>query len=214
MKLNEIQQQLKVPKNHLNKFGGYNYRNAEDILEAVKPLLGDSVLTLTDEVVNVGSRNYVKATARFHENRSPDAAIIEVNGYACESEEKKGMDVAQITGAASSYARKYALNGLFLIDDTKDADSDEEPQKAPQSHQAARGATKAQRAVKDPSISLKAAKDRTITLLKMLGYTDLRTKKDYEEAVFELTDFVLTDEDIDRINERLAALVEKEETNE
>jgi len=122
MKLNEIQQALKVPKNHKNSFGGYNYRNAEDILEAVKPLLGDSVLTLTDEVVNIGDRYYVKATAEFC---TKEHDPFHVTAYAREEETKKGMDGAQITGAASSYARKYALNGLFLIDDTKDADSED-----------------------------------------------------------------------------------------
>ncbi len=124
MTLNEIQQKLKVAKSHRNTFGNYNYRNAEDILEAVKPMLGDSTLLLTDEVSQIGDRYYVKATAVF----IADGKQTAVTAYARESEEKKGMDSAQITGAASSYARKYALNGLFLIDDTKDADSDEEKQ--------------------------------------------------------------------------------------
>lgn len=121
----EIQQKLQVPKSHRNTFGNYNYRNCEDILEAVKPLLGDSTLTISDEVVQTGDRYYVKATVRF----TDEEGTVEVTGYARESDDKKGMDASQITGASSSYARKYALNGLFLIDDGKDADSDDNTQK-------------------------------------------------------------------------------------
>lgn len=118
----KIQQKLKAPKNQKNSFGGYNYRSAEDILEAVKPLLAEvgAVLTVSDELVFVGNRYYIKATARYICEET-----IEVSAYAREPETKKGMDDSQITGTASSYARKYALNGLFLIDDTKDADTDE-----------------------------------------------------------------------------------------
>lgn len=119
MKLNEIQQKLKSPKNQHNSFGGYNYRSCEDILEAVKPLLGDSILTITDKIVLIGDRFYVEATATFSDGDNS----ISVSAYAREPELKKGMDAAQITGSASSYARKYALNGLFLIDDTKDPDT-------------------------------------------------------------------------------------------
>lgn len=119
IKLANIQQTLKAPKNQKNTFGKYNYRSCEDILEAVKPLLGDLVLDLSDEIVEVGNRVYVKATATL----SLGDITYSVKAYAREAETKKGMDDAQITGAASSYARKYALNGLFLIDDTKDADA-------------------------------------------------------------------------------------------
>jgi hypothetical protein len=118
-KLAEIQQKLEAPKSQRNNFGNYNYRSAEDILTAVKPLLGDCILTLSDEIVNVGDRFYVKATATIScgsEGKSTTA-------YAREEEARKGMDGSQITGASSSYARKYALNGLFCIDDTKDADT-------------------------------------------------------------------------------------------
>jgi len=121
MNLNEIQKNLKAPKNKRNTFGNYDYRNCEGILEAVKPLLGESVLLLTDELVMLGERYYIKATASLKD----ETGVTEVTAYARESETKKGMDESQITGTASSYARKYALNGLFLIDDTKDADSDE-----------------------------------------------------------------------------------------
>jgi len=117
--LSKIQQELKAPKGQMNKFGGYKYRSCEDILEAVKPLLGNCVLTITDEVVAVGDRVYVKAEATITIGDS----LATVHGWARESETKKGMDAAQITGSASSYARKYALNGLFLIDDTKDPDA-------------------------------------------------------------------------------------------
>lgn len=127
MKLQEIQKKLKAPKSQRNNFGNYNYRNCEDILEAVKPLLGDSLLLISDEIVQLGERYYVKATATFidHEPSAKDVGKLTtvVSAFARESLEKKGMDAAQITGAASSYARKYALNGLFLIDDTKDADT-------------------------------------------------------------------------------------------
>lgn len=120
-KLRYIQQNLKAPKNQTNKFGGYNYRSCEDILEAVKPLLDEKelVLQLNDELVQVGERYYVKATARLFDGEE----IFENTAYAREEETKKGMDGSQITGASSSYARKYALNGLFLIDDVKDSDS-------------------------------------------------------------------------------------------
>jgi len=117
--LNKIQRGMKAPKNQKNTFGNYNYRSCEDILEAVKPFLDKAIITLNDEIVVIGARFYVKATATITEGDKS----VSVSAYARESEEKKGMDSAQITGAASSYARKYALNGLFCIDDTKDADA-------------------------------------------------------------------------------------------
>lgn len=127
----KIQAELKAPKGQRNTFGNYNYRSCEDILEAVKPLLKATgcILLLSDEIINVGNRNYVKATATFI---GPDDKTVSVSASACEAEVKKGMDPAQITGAASSYARKYALNGLFAIDDTKDADTQPPPLQQPQ----------------------------------------------------------------------------------
>lgn len=118
-----IQHKLKAPKGRKNSFGNYNYRSCEDILEAVKPLLAEEecTLTLSDDMVAIGERIYVKAVATI---RKGDESVT-VTAYAREAETKKGMDDSQITGTASSYARKYALNGLFLIDDTKDADTDE-----------------------------------------------------------------------------------------
>ena len=121
-KLASIQQTLKAPKGQMNKFGGYKYRSCEDILEAVKPLLGDLVLTISDDIVEVGGRVYVKATVSI----SSGSGSVFTTAFARESETKKGMDDSQITGSASSYARKYALNGLFCIDDTKDADATNE----------------------------------------------------------------------------------------
>lgn len=117
-----IQSSLKAPKGQTNKFGGYKYRSCEDILEAVKPLLKKHklVLTITDDMTEVGGRVYVKATASVH---NAEGHSILTNGFAREEENKKGMDSSQITGSASSYARKYALNGLFCIDDTKDSDA-------------------------------------------------------------------------------------------
>lgn len=119
-----IQSELKAPKGQYNSFGKYKYRSCEDILEAVKPLLKahECALNLCDDIVNVGDRYYVKATARIT-NASGESATA--TAFAREDFDKKGMDGAQITGTASSYARKYALNGLFCIDDTKDADTDE-----------------------------------------------------------------------------------------
>ncbi len=123
-KLMLIQASLKAPKNQRNAFGNYNYRSCEDILEAVKPLLYDTqtTLTMSDDIVEVGGRIYVKATATLKDCETWE--IIEQNSaYARESESKKWMDDSQITWATSSYARKYALNGLFCIDDVKDADA-------------------------------------------------------------------------------------------
>lgn len=127
-----IQKKLKAPKDLYNKFGNYKYRSAESILEAVKPLLAENgvLLTITDEIVMIGTRYYVKSTATAQKGNDTMCGI----GYAREDDSKKGMDGSQVTGASSSYARKYALNGLFLIDDTKDADTDEyhnQQEKAP-----------------------------------------------------------------------------------
>ena len=122
-KLQYIQSNLKAPKNQYNSFGKYHYRSCEDIQEGVKPLLKETktVLTISDEIVQIGGRYYVKATAKLLDCESNQT--IENVAYAREEESKKGMDASQVTGATSSYARKYALNGLFCIDDNKDADS-------------------------------------------------------------------------------------------
>lgn len=154
-KLGAIQNKLKAPKNQTNSFGGYKYRSCEDILEAVKPLLAEykCVLTLTDSIESIGGRVYVQATAKLFDVEAAVKKITEsgnviqvnaselcVSAFAREEEAKKGMDASQVTGAASSYARKYALNGLFCIDDTKDSDytngrekaAEKAPEKAPE----------------------------------------------------------------------------------
>ncbi len=120
-KLSKIQQNLKAPKGQMNNFGKYKYRSAEDILEAVKPLVNKEglILTLSDEIQLIGDRIYVKATARLTDGEQEVVTVA----FAREEASKKGMDASQVTGAASSYARKYALNGLFCIDDTKDSDA-------------------------------------------------------------------------------------------
>lgn len=124
-KLSNIQNELKAPKGQFNSFGKYKYRSCEDILEALKPILKENrtSLVISDELENIGERYYVRATATIYDLDSD--VTISNTAYAREEEEKKGMDGSQITGTASSYARKYALNGLFNIDDTKDADTDE-----------------------------------------------------------------------------------------
>lgn len=144
-KLAFIQQELKAPKGQYNSFGKYNYRSCEDILEAVKPLLKLKrlVLTINDELVNVGDRYYIKAVALLKDTEDEGLTITNT-AYAREAETKAGMDLSQITGTASSYARKYALNGLFLIDDTKDADTDEHAKQTGQQPRTEKKATKAQ----------------------------------------------------------------------
>ena len=122
-KLAAVQSALKAPKSQFNKFGNYKYRNCEDIIEAVKPLLkaNNLLLILTDDIELIGDRFYVKATATVVD--TTDGTPIYVTAYAREEENKKGMDGSQVTGASSSYARKYALNGMFAIDDNKDSDA-------------------------------------------------------------------------------------------
>lgn len=122
-KLAAVQAALKAPKGQYNSFGKYKYRSCEDIVESVKPLLKQNglLLTLSDEIVLIGDRFYVKATAEVIDVK--DGGIVTVSAFAREEESKKGMDGSQVTGASSSYARKYALNGMFAIDDTKDSDS-------------------------------------------------------------------------------------------
>lgn len=127
-----VQRDLKAPKGQQNKFGNYKYRSAEDIIEAVKPLLNENglILNMTDDVVMVGDRTYIKATVSVIDVANGDT--VTTTALARESAVKKGMDDSQVTGTASSYARKYALNGLFAIDDTKDADTNEYHQQTQQ----------------------------------------------------------------------------------
>lgn len=138
-----IQSELKAPKNQFNKFGGYKYRKAEDILEAVKPLLAKQKCTLiiSDDIVMIGNRIYVKATSTI---KNEKGECETTTGWAREEETKKGMDGSQITGASSSYARKYALNGLFAIDDNADSDTTNTGQQDNTHHLAAQQTAQAQ----------------------------------------------------------------------
>lgn len=164
-----IQSELKAPKSQFNKFGGYKYRKAEDILEAVKPLLAKQKCTLiiTDDVVLIGNRIYVKATATI---KNEKGECETTNGWAREEETKKGMDGSQITGASSSYARKYALNGLFAIDDNADSDTTNDGQ-----NQAAQQQTQTQQpAAQQPASSQYHPSD----LNEGLGYLSRCVSKD------------------------------------
>jgi len=126
-KLNKIQTELKAPKGQYNDYGKFKYRNCEDILEALKPLLKEMqlIIQLSDKILHIDGRFYVEATVTLYDCESDNLTSISNTAYAREEDSKKGMDGSQVTGAASSYARKYALNGLFAIDDTKDADTKE-----------------------------------------------------------------------------------------
>ena len=136
-KLSAIQAELNAPKNQYNSYGGFYYRNCEDILNALKPLCKaqNTVLVIADNLLQIGDRYYVESVATLHDLESKDH--IEVTAYAREEETKKGMDGSQVTGASSSYARKYALNGLFCIDDAKDSDYTNGIQNAPKAAQQA-----------------------------------------------------------------------------
>lgn len=164
-KLLHIQQNLKAPKNQYNKFGDFHYRSCEDIQEAVKPLLAEvkAVLLVGDEIVQIGSRFYIKATAAIQDTESQEA--ISNTAYARENEEKPKMDAAQITGACSSYARKYALNGLFCIDDSKDPDSQGGQQDTPKQQDTRKGSGAAGRASAADLNKLCKEADRTGTSL-------------------------------------------------
>lgn len=199
-KLQKVQTELKAPKGQYNNFGKYKYRSCEDILEAVKPVLAKykAAVTVSDKIELIGDRYYVCAAARFFDTEK-EAAPIENVAYAREAADKKGMDESQITGTASSYARKYALNGLFLIDDTKDADTDE--------HKAQTEGKKPAEKPVDPVIEVKESKnamiakilkemDRTSTGIKSIMGT---YKKEYvatvgiEHNLARLTDDELAD---------------------
>ena len=175
-KLAVIQQTLKAPKAQFNSFGKYYYRSCEDIVEAVKPLCKEinATLILGDEVKEVGGRVYVMAEALLVNTEKPEESI-RCYGYAREAETKAGMDAAQITGAASSYARKYALNGLFCIDDTKDADA-----LPPQGEQAKTEAKKEAKAVTAQQIAdlQVLAKKKGVTIESIVNGYKLKTLQD------------------------------------
>ena len=170
-KLMNIQSELKAPKGQYNSFGKYKYRSCEDILEAVKPVLAKHgcTLTISDSIELVGDRFYVKATATLSDIDSDKS--ISVSAYARESQDKKGMDSSQVTGATSSYARKYALNGLFCIDDTKDADTDEHRQ------QQEKGGRKAEQKQQAPKQQKPAALTKDELMDKVVALCDAKRLK-------------------------------------
>lgn len=165
-KLLVVQTELNAPKNRMNKFGGYSYRSCEDILEALKPILKKvkAVIKLTDNIIMIGDRIYVNATAWFVDTESDET--ISADAFAREPAEKKGMDAAQVTGTASSYARKYALNGLLAIDDAKDPDTDE--YKVEQD-------AKAEKAAKTVAIKKKKEEVDSTDLDAMISNEELKT---------------------------------------
>lgn len=175
--LSNIQVELKAPKNLYNSFGKYKYRNAESILEAAKPLCAKHgcTLTVSDEVILIGSRYYIKATATVQDK---DGNAASTTALAREDETKKGMDGAQITGTASSYARKYALNGLFCIDDTKDPDTNEYHNQTTEDPQ---------EVTASPEVTAQVVKDMATTALA--GYAQ-RTGKDKKTVQTEAKTFI------------------------
>lgn len=166
-KLLSIQNELKAPKNQYNKFGKYNYRSCEDILEAIKPLClkYGAVLLVDDYVEQVGERFYIKAKASLIDIETEQE--IYACAYARESENKKGMDSAQVTGATSSYARKYALNGLFCIDDTKDVDTQEYQEKKQMNNNQSKNANSYEQVGIEQAVLLGEIDKRIEELLKL-----------------------------------------------
>ena len=188
-KLAAIQAALKAPKTQFNKFGGYKYRKSEDILEAAKPLTNEQgcTLTCTDELQLIGDRYYIKATATL--TCIEDGSSVSTTAYAREEEEKKGMDGSQVTGASSSYARKYALNGLLCIDDTADSDTTNQGDSAPQK----------------PAESPKPTRTKKTTAA---------TEKAPQAPVSATGKKVVTDENIKKIVDWVCAVPEGEQRNE
>lgn len=181
-KLTKIQAELKAPKNRLNSFGRYNYRSLEDILEAVKPLLAkyNVSLFMQDAVVEKGDRFYVQADAFLYDPE--DKSVINTSALAREEDEKKGMDGSQITGTASSYARKYCLNALFLIDDTKDADTDEFRTESEERSKAKKKQEEFKKSAEDNELAeLKKTLVSTAKVMK-LNATDYLKKVGWEEG--------------------------------
>ena len=182
-KLLNVQRDLKAPKGQYNSFGKYKYRSAEDILEAVKPInvRNGILLTITDEPILIGEWHYIKASATVTDG----VDNLTVTAYARESETKKGQDLSQITGTASSYARKYALNGLYLIDDTKDADTDEYRN---QGNKAPKSATQAE---------IGNLKKEIIAFSKLMNEQGKDVKPEQVEQTLNITDYAkLNSEDV------------------
>ena len=189
--LRSIQCELKAPKGQYNSFGKYSYRSCEDILEAVKPLLDKYKATvyITDEVVSVGDRIYVKATATFVDK---DGKEVSVSAFAREPVARKGMDEAQVTGATSSYARKYALNGLFLIDDNKDADTDENRNES----DARAGKHPIPSYTEEQLVKMKSWGDGTFTEEELAGFRKECIGEDYANAIERINEEYLKRRDI------------------
>ena len=183
--LSEIQSKLKAPKSQFNDFGKYHYRNCEDILEALKPILHEygAHVIIFDEVVFIGSRYYIKATVQL---KHGEKVIDQAMAFARETEVKKGMDEAQVTGSASSYARKYALDGLFAIDDTKDADTTNKGNDAPKK-EAPQPSSKPKSTT--PEILSDPQRKRLFAVLK--------GKKLETEEIRDFTDWLVMQEDVD-----------------
>ena len=173
-KVMSVQRDLKAPKSQYNKFGKYYYRNAEDILNSAKKLLADKglVLTITDDIVLIGARYYVKATATITDGEH----TMSTTAYAREDENQKGMAGSQVTGSTSSYARKYALNGLFCIDDTKDADT-------LNTHGSESSSTDERLALAIQEVN--AAQSRATLTSVWNSYNDLQGNAKFSEAVAE-----------------------------
>lgn len=198
-KLIKIQAELKAPKNQYNSFGKYSYRSCEDILEAVKPLASKygCALIIGDEIVNIGDRFYVKATATLIDSESGD--YVNNTAYAREDLDKKGMDGSQLTGATSSYARKYCLNGLFAIDDTKDADTNEYTERTKNT------APKKPQLPKQDETKLK----RMFAVAHEAGYTENMLHTFSEKAFGKKSLKELTNEEIDTIIKRIEVKAKK-----
>lgn len=201
-KLQKVQTELETPKNQYSDFGKYNYRSCEDILESLKPLLGEvgATVLLDDEIVNIGERYYVQATATFIDTE--DGETISVRAFAREDENKAKMDLSQMTGSASSYARKYALNGLFAIDDTKDSDATNEHGKGQGQGQA----TKQQYQPKNKKTNIdpdeKVISDNSLCSDAQLNYIDrLMKNKNYtEKALIEFIKVTYSKTDVKALN--------------
>ena len=189
--LQKIQTELKAPKGQYNSFGKYRYRSCEDILEAVKPILAkyNASITLSDSLEYIGNRYYIKATATLH---IAESESCQVTAFAREEEEKKGMDGSQITGTASSYARKYALNGLLAIDDTKDSDATNDKAKS-----------------EEAEITYESALDLTLTFGKHSGKTLKEIYKTDREYIKWLASGEKTDEKIKKAIAVIDAEIEK-----
>jgi hypothetical protein len=187
-----IQKELKAPKDQYNKYGNFKYRTLEQIMTAVKPLLEGAILTFNDELVMIGNRYYVKATA----NLTDDTETLSITAYAREEETKKGMDASQITGTASSYARKYAANGLFLIDDTRDADTQDNTQTE------RKPATEPKKATKG-GISVTDYKKLISQKMKDNGITAPEEQKDFYSFVMEGKDETHLQDFIDKFDDAL-----------